>query len=112
MNAPIDIRLTNDFILLSVSIQIICDEFTNISSRDLYLRCRMNVATDYVQPMSHGIPTIDTLDGNVGIWRPATRIIITLNITHGRTFEHSVGQGTAVGGAVGDYREEKYKPIL
>ena len=74
----------------------------------------MNFVTDSVQSMgpqsvSHGLPTIDKLDKNDGIWIPTTRIRITSNITHGIAFEHAVGQVTSVGDAVGEYREENYK---
>ena len=66
----------------------------------------MNVATESVQPMGpqfvrHGIPTINTLDENDEIWRPTNRIRRTTNITCDSASEHYVGQGTAVGDAVG-----------
>ena len=70
--------------------------------------------TEFVQYMgpkfvSHGIPTIDTLDENSIILIPDTRIISTPNITHRSVSEHAVGKVTAIGDAVGYYREENYK---
>ena len=69
----------------------------------------MNVTTEYVQPMepkfgSHGITTIDNLDGNSGIWIPNTRIRRTRSASG-----NSIGKGIEVGDAVGDYREEDHK---
>ena len=74
----------------------------------------MNITTDSVQHMGpqlviHGLPTIDTLDENAGIWIPATRIIRTPNITHERASEYDVGQVTSVVDSVGDFREVHYK---
>ena len=99
----------------SIGSQILRDEFYFGSVKNLYLRCRMEVAEETVQPMgpklvSHGLPTIDTFKENSGIWNPATSSIRrTPNNTHGSASEHVVGQGTAVGAAVVDYREENYK---
>ena len=55
--------------------------------------------------MSHGIPIIDTMDENDGVWSAATRIRRAPNITHGSVSEHAVGKVTAVGDAVGYYIE-------
>ena len=114
LNSPIDITLTNDYISFYVRSQILRDEFSGISSRDLYSRRRMNAVNEYVQPMGkefviHGLPTIDTLSKNVGICIPDARIIRTPNITHGGASDHSVGQEKSVSDVVGDYREENSK---
>ena len=74
----------------------------------------MNIASDSVQPMgpqfvTRGLPTIDILDENAGIWIPATIIRRTPNITHGSASEHAVGEWTVVVDAVEDYIEESYK---
>ena len=74
----------------------------------------MNVATESVQSMGpqfliHGLPNIDTLDENSGIWSSTARIRRTPNITHGSASNRAVGQGTEVGDTVGDYREESFK---
>ena len=68
----------------------------------------MNTTPESVQSMGtqfviYDIPTIDALDENDGIWIPDTRITRTPNITHASVSKNDVGQGTAVGGAVGDY---------
>ena len=62
------------------------------------------------QLVSHGLPTIDTLNENAGVCVPATSVIRrTPNTTHRSAHWHVVGQITEVGLAVGDYREENYK---
>ena len=61
------------------------------------------------QFVSHGIPTVDTLDINCGIWIPATRIRIMFGITHHGVCEHVVRQVAEVGDAVTDYRKVNYK---
>ena len=114
MNATINRIFTNDSIFLSVSIQILCDEYYDISSRYLYLRCRMNVVTNSIQPTGsqfviHGLHNIHTLDENSGICIPTTRIIMTPNITHMSASKCDLGQGIAVVDTVVDYREETYK---
>ena len=70
----------------------------------------MNIVTESFQPMgpqfmSHGLPTIDTLDENYRIWIPATTIRRTPDIIHGRVSEHAVGQVIVIGDAVGGYRD-------
>ena len=61
------------------------------------------------QFVSHEIPTIDTLYESCGIWIPAKIMIRTPNITHWSASKYAVGQGTAVGDTVADYRKENYK---
>ena len=61
------------------------------------------------QLVSHGIPTIDTLDENYGIWIPTNRIKKILNITHRSASEDVVGKGTTLGDVFSDYRKENYK---
>ena len=105
LTSPIDRSLTNDTIELSVSSQILSDEFPDSSSYDLSSRCRMNFAEETGQTVApqfliHGIPTIDTLDENCGIRSPTTIIRRMLNITYLSMSEHAVGQETAVRDAV------------
>ena len=75
----------------------------------------MDAVENTVQPIgpqlvSHGIPTIDTLNENAWIWSPATSAIRrTQDTNYGSAYSNVVGQGTALGEAVGDYREENYK---
>ena len=74
----------------------------------------MNVATEPVQStgpqfVSHGIPTIETLDENAGIWIPATRIIRIPNITHVSPSRHDLGKGDEVGYSVEECIKENYK---
>ena len=75
----------------------------------------MNIASETAQPtglklVSHGLLTTDPLKTNSRLWILDTNAIInTPNNIHGSASEHVVGQGTAVGAAVVDYREENYK---
>ena len=90
--------------------QILRDELFISSGRNIYSLCRMEVAADTLKTMvpqlvSHGLPTIDTLNSNSGICIHATITIKrTLNNTHGSACGRAVGQGTLVGEA-----KEKYK---
>ena len=57
--------------------QILRDELFISSGRNIYSLCRMEVAADTLKPMvpqlvSHGLPTIDTLNSNSGICIHAT----------------------------------------
>ena len=62
------------------------------------------------QLVSHGIPTIETLNKNSGIWIPTTSAIIRkLNTNHVRASDHHVGKGTSVGAAVGAYKGRNNK---
>ena len=118
LNNSIDIRFSNNYNVPYVVSQIPRHELSVISGRNHYLICIMNVATDTVQPtvtklVRHGIPTIDTLNENVGTWISTTSVIKrTPNTTHGSTSENVVGKGSAVGSAVIDYREKTMKRIL
>ena len=115
LHVSIDIIFSNDSNVLSVGSQILHDELSVSSRRNLYSHCRMDVTAETVQPMvpqlvSHGIPIIDTLNENSGIWSPDTSAIIrTPNTTHGSTSENVAGQGTAAVAAVGYYGEENNK---
>ena len=63
-SAPNDRILTNESIFLSIISQIFRVEFSDSFSINIYLRYRMKVETESVQPIvpqfvSHGLPTID-----------------------------------------------------
>ena len=57
----------------------------------------MDIAADTVQTMGpqlvkHGLPTIDTLNENSGIWGPTnSATIIMRNTNHGSASEHVLG---------------------
>ena len=51
------------------------------------------------QFVSHGLPTIDTVDEYSGIWSPSTIIISTLNITHGIASEQRLSAEAFLNGA-------------
>ena len=75
----------------------------------------MEITAETFQPMgpqliSHGIPTIDTLYENSGIWSPTTSSVIrTPNTNHGSEPGYVLGQGTVVVSELGNYREKNYK---
>ena len=104
----IDRMFSNNYNAPSMISQILYDEFSVSSGRNIYSRCRMDVASDTFQPMvpqliSHGISTIYTLNENSGVCIPATSPIRrTPNTTHGSSSKYVVGKGTAAGAAVGD----------
>ena len=99
----------------SIGRHILHDELYVSSRRDIYFCCGTNVAAKIVQPMvsqlvSHGLPTIDTLNENAAIWIPYTSSIRrNLNTTHGSASGNAVWKGTVVGSGTGDYREGNYK---
>ena len=72
LNTYIGRRFSNDFNVLSIVSQILHDELFVSYGRDLYSHCRINVASETVQPIgtqinSHGLLTIDTSNENFGI---------------------------------------------
>ena len=67
----------------------------------------MNLVTDPVnlvkpQFMDLGISTINTLNKDAGLWRPATRVRRSTGVSHWRAPDHVVGESTAVGDAVSE----------
>ena len=99
----IDGILPNDSNVPSVVSQILCDELSVSSGRNIYLRCSVDVAAETIQPMgtelfSHGIPTIDTFNEKYRICvLDKFYIRSTPNTTNGSACGHIVGQGTVVG---------------
>ena len=75
----------------------------------------MEVAAETVQPIwpqivIYGLPTIDTLNENSGIYSPTTSAIRrTPNNTHESVSGHFLCQGRVVVEAMGKHREENYK---
>ena len=102
-HTSIGIILSNDSNLPSIGSQIIHDEFSVSSGSNIYSCCTMDVVSETVQPMVpqlviHGLPTINTLNKNNGIFIPAISAIgRTMNTTHGSATGNDVGQGTLVG---------------
>ena len=106
MNAAVDRNFSNDPIALPISTQVFGDKISNISRRDFYTRCRVNLSTYYVNPVAtqfvnHGLSAINTLNKSSGIWIPATRIIRSPDATHWSAADHAVGQGASDGDAMG-----------
>ena len=103
LHTSIDGRLPNDSDILPVISQIIYDKLYVSSGRNINSRRRTDVTDETVQPMGpqlvrHGLPNIDTLNENSGIWIPATSDIGRTPITtHGSTSGNIEGQGTVVG---------------
>ena len=118
LHTSINIILSNISNASSVGIQVLRDELSISSEKNLYLRLSMDITADTIQPMgpqlvSHGLLTIDTLKEKYWIWIPTTSAIIrTQNTTHDSASGHAVGQRTVVGEAVGKYREENNKTFI
>ena len=108
----IDVIFSNDSNVLSVIIQIICDELSVSYGRNLNLRNRMDVADETVQPMRprlfiHGLLTIDKLDENTRIWIPANSSSTrTPNTFHGRASGYVVRKVPVVVEALGKYKTD------
>ena len=117
LNATVYRKFSNDPIVPPVSTQVFGDKLSNSPIRDIYTRCRLNLATESVNPvapqlMNHGLSAVDELNKISGIWIPDTRIIRSRDITHWSGTDHAVGQGVLVVEAVddkSDYSEENYK---
>ena len=112
LHTSIDRILTNYSNVPSVISQILRDEFTISSSRNLNSRSRMNITAEAVRPMvpqlvSHMTYNIDTLNEKYGIGIPATSDIRRMsNTTHGRASGCVVGKGTVVVEAVVNYKND------
>ena len=117
LNADINRDFSNDPIATPIITQVLCDELSNRSIRDINSLCRTNLVTESVNPvapqfLNHGLSTVDTLDKITTFWIPNTRIRSLPNITHWSAVDHTVGQGATVGEALGDipdYIEENNK---
>ena len=80
------------------------------------MRCRVNLATEFVNPVvpqfvNNGISDINTLNENAGIWNHNTLIRRLPDVTHRSMAYHTVGQVPAVEDTVvdkSDYSEEDY----
>ena len=101
-HTSIDRRLSSYYNVSSIVSQILRDELSISSSMNLYSRYRMYAVAETIQTMgpqlvSHGLPTIDTLNEKSGIWIPTTSAIRRItNTTHGRASEHVLRKGTLV----------------
>ena len=117
LKAAVGRNFFSDLIALPSSTQVFGHELSNSSSRYLYTLCRANLATESFDPVeptfvNHGIYDVITLNKNAGIWIPSTRIRRSQDTTNRRAADHNVGQGSAVGDAVGnksDYSKENYE---
>ena len=117
LKASVDKNFSIDPIALPIITQVFSDKLSDSSSRDLYTRCRLNLATESVNPLeiqfeNHGISVVYTLNRSSGICSPSTRIRKSPDVTHFRSADLDVGKGEAVGDAVGDksdYSKENYE---
>ena len=117
LNSAVDRNFSIDPIALPVSTQAFCDKISDNSSRDIYKRCRFNLASESVntvapQFVNNGISAIAAPNKSAGIWIPSTIIRSLPYVTHWSAADHGVGKGAAVGDAVekkSDYRKENYK---
>ena len=117
LNASFDKEFSNDPIALSISTQVFSDKLSDSSSRYIYTRCRVNLATESVNPLAlqfsnHWISVIGALNKSSRIRSPSTRIRRSPDVYHWSTPYHNVGKGAAGVDAVGDksdYIKENYE---
>ena len=117
LNNAVDRKLSNNLIVPPVSTQVFGDELSYSSSRDIYMQCRVNLATESINLMvpkfvNHGISTVESLNKSVGVWSPVTIIKSSPNITHLIVVYNSIGQKASAGEVVGeksDHIKENYK---
>ena len=117
LNNAVDRKLSNNLIVPPVSTQVFGDELSYSSSRDIYMQCRVNLATESINLMvpkfvNHGISTVESLNKSVGVWSPVTIIKSSPNITHLIVVDNSIGQKASAGEVVGeksDHIKENYK---
>ena len=105
LNADADRNFANDTIAPIVSTQLFCEKFSDSLRKDIYTRCRLNIATESANTMApqfinRGLSVADALNKSARIWIPATRIIRSPDFTHWSMVDHTVGQVSAVGDAV------------
>ena len=102
LDAVVERKLPNDLNYGSIFSKLIGHKISNISSGDLYTRCRINFTDDTLQTqtpqfMYLGLLTINSLDESSGISTPATIIQRPLDGDHWSAPDHVFGEATLVG---------------
>ena len=102
LNAVVDINFSNDPIVPSFRTQVFGDKISDISSRYIYMRCRLNLVAESVNPvapqfMNNRLSVVISLNKSTGVWRPATRIRRSPDVTHCSAVDHVLGKGSAFG---------------
>ena len=103
--AVVDGKFPDDLDSESIFRKVTGHKLYSGSRDDLYLRCRMNFASDVVQTqdphfMDLGIPAINTLDESGVLGTPTTRILRPMYGFYWSATDHRFGEATAVGMSV------------
>ena len=85
--------------------EIFSDKLSNGSSRDLYARVGMHLATYPVSPVTpqfvdHGLFTIDAPNKGSGLWSLSNRVRRSVDVSHFSVTDHAVEEITELGYAV------------
>ena len=102
LDTVVDGKLPDNFDSTSIFRNMIGHRLYDVSSPDVYIRCRMNFAADPVQTqtpqsMVMGFSIITSLDEISGLGNPATRIRRPADGAHWSTPNHFFCSTTAVG---------------
>ena len=102
MDSIVDRNLPDDLDSATIFSKVIGHKLSDGSRCDLYMRCRINFATDTLQTqtplfMDVGFLAINTLDESSGLSTPATRIRRPMDGAHWSAPNHVFGDTTAVG---------------
>ena len=93
---------------------VLGDKLSNSSSRDLYTRCRMNLA-EYLfnipapKFVDLGLSAINALDKSASLWTSDTRVGKPMGVAHGSAPDHIFENFIAVRYEVGAKSDYSYK---
>ena len=85
LDAVIDEKFPDNLVAPSIFTEVMSYKLSKSYIRDLYTRCRTNLAPQFVDL---GIPTIDALDKGASIWNPANRVGRPTYIAHSSALDN------------------------
>ena len=105
LNAAIDGKFSNNPIAPTILTQVLSDKLSDSSSRDIYARYGVHLATDPVntvapQSVYHGLSDVYALNKGSVILISATIIIRSPDVTYWRAVDHDERQSEVFGDAV------------
>ena len=79
LDTSIDGKFTDNLVAPTIITELLCDKLSNSSSRDIYMRCSMNLTADTVNipaPPNENLvfSAINSLYKSSSIWPPPTRV--------------------------------------